>query len=152
MANQEWRMEKARALKLKNGASAPKRDIEERTFRFATRIVKLAQALPDTTAGRLFGKQILRSGTSVGANVHEAQDSPTKKDFTWRINVARCEARETLYWLKLMADTAMVPEKRLIDLRNEADELVRILTAIVKKARSTTGEERGVRKAIIRHS
>ena len=131
---------------------APKHDIAERTFRFATRVVKLAQALPDTTAGRLFGRQILRSGTSVGANVHEAQDSPTKRDFTWRINVARCEARETLYWLRLLSETAMVPERLLKDIRNEADELVRILTAIVKKARSTTGEEKGVRKAIIRHS
>ena len=73
------------------------RDIEERWFRFAARIVKLAGNLPNTATGRLFANQVLRSGTSVGANVHEAQDSPTRKDFTWRINVARCEARETLY-------------------------------------------------------
>ena len=72
-----------------NGAEwSPRRDIAGRTFRFAARVVKLAESLPDTTAGSLFAKQILRSGTSVGANVHEAQDSPTKKDFTWRINVA----------------------------------------------------------------
>ena len=132
--------------------SKPRRDIAERTFRFATRVVKLAEASPNTTAGRLFGRQILRSGTSVGANVHEAQDSPTKKDFTWRINIARCEARETLYWLRLLSETAILPERLLTDIKVEADELVRILTAIVKKARGTAGTEKGTRKAIIRHS
>lgn len=73
------------------------RDIEDRTFNFAIRVIKLASALPDTPVGRTMARQLSRSGTSIGANVQEAQDSPSKKDFVWRMNIARTEARETLY-------------------------------------------------------
>ena len=77
-------------------ASQP-RDIERRTFAFAARIVKLVNAIPRSVAGNTLGRQIVRSGTSVGANVEEAQGSQSKKDFTRRMNIARAEARETLY-------------------------------------------------------
>lgn len=120
-----------------NGRSSRNtRDIEERTFEFAVRIVKLAQALPKSLAGSTVARQVIRAGTSVGANVQEAQGSPSKRDFTWRVNVARCEAREALYWLRLIVASGLLPEKRLQDLTREANELVSILTAIVKRSRA----------------
>ncbi len=112
------------------------RDIDERTFKFAVRILKMAGAIPRTTVGGVVTRQIVRSATSIGANVTEAQGSSTKKDFVRRINIARGEARETLYWLRLIAESKLLPAGRLGDLTQEADELVRILTAIVKRSRA----------------
>ena len=111
------------------------RDIEERTFEFATRIVKLVNAAPRSTAGSVIARQVMRAGTSVGANVEEAQGAQSKKEFTRRMNIARAEARETLYWLRLIKETELFSSDRLAEILREADELVRILTAIVKKAR-----------------
>ena len=83
----------------------------------------------------MIARQIARSGTSIGANVEEAQGSHSKADFVHRMNVARREARETHYWLRLIAADGLVPAERLADLAQEAEEVVRILTAIVKTAR-----------------
>ena len=112
-----------------------KRDIEQRTFALAARIIKLVNAIPRSVAGNALGRQIVRSGTSVGANVEEAQGSQSKKDFIRRMNIARAEARETLYWLRLIKETELLPGNRLGELVQEADEPVRILTTIVKHAR-----------------
>ncbi len=112
-----------------------KRDIEQRTFAFAARVVKLVNAIPRSVAGNTLGRQLVRSGTSVGANVEEAQGSQSKKDFTRRMNIARAEARESLYWLRLILEAELFPRARLEGLIKEADELVRILTTIVKHAR-----------------
>ena len=111
------------------------RDIEMRTFAFAVRVVKLVSAIPRSIAGNTLGRQLVRSGTSVGANVEEAQGAQSKKDFIRRMNIARAEARETLYWLRLIKETELLPGNRLGELIQEADELVRILTTIVKHAR-----------------
>ncbi|MCH7807753.1 MAG: four helix bundle protein [Planctomycetes bacterium] len=111
------------------------RDIEERTFTFAVRIVKLVNAIPRTTVGAVAARQLVRSGTSVGANVEEAQGSHSKRDFAHRMNVARREAREALYWLRLVAESDLLEKERFEDIIGEADELVRILTTIVKRSR-----------------
>jgi four helix bundle protein len=110
------------------------RDIDERTLKFAVRILKMASAIPRTTSGAIVTRQVVRSATSVGANVTEAQGACTKRDFVRRINIARGEARETLYWLKLVGESGLLPPGQLSELMKEADELVRILTAIVKNA------------------
>ncbi len=110
------------------------RDIEERTFQFAVRIVKLVNAIPRSVPGAVVARQLMRAGTSVGANVEEAQGSQSKKDFTRRMNIARSEAREVLYWLRLIKETELLPGERLRELIAEADELVRILTTIVKRS------------------
>jgi len=115
-------------------AGAP-RDICERTFWFAARIIRLVQAVPRTQAGNVVARQLIRSGTSVGANVEEAQGGHTKKEFARRMNIARPEARETLYWLRLIQETELVAKSRMKDIIGEADELVRILTTIVKRTR-----------------
>jgi four helix bundle protein len=113
------------------------RDIQERTFKFSVRIVKLVDALPGSVAGGVIARQVMRAGTSVGANVEEAQGSHSKRDFTRRMNIARAEAREVLYWLRLIRETELTPIERMGEIITEADELVRILTTIVKRSRET---------------
>jgi len=113
-----------------------KRDLEDRTFQFAVRIVKLCQTL-DSEPGvpRALANQLLRSGTSVGANVAEGQGGQSRADFVSKYSIANKEARETLYWLKLLVAADIVPEHRLADLMRECDELIAILTTIVKKTK-----------------
>lgn len=111
------------------------RDIEQRTFAFAVRILKVVAALPRSTAGTTIARQLARSGTSIGANVEEAQGAHSKADFARRMNIARGEAREVHYWLRLAAESKLIPRTRLEEVIAEADELVRILTAIVKKTK-----------------
>lgn len=111
-------------------------DITERTFEFATRIVRLCQSL-DKKGGisRTLQNQLLRSGTSIGANVEEAQSGQSKADFVSKIYIACKEARETRYWLRLLIATDIVPASKLDPLTKEASELVAILTSITKSAR-----------------
>jgi len=107
-------------------------DVRGRSFAFAVRILKLVRALPRDVGGQVVARQLARSGTSVGANVEEAQASASKADFARRMNIARAEAKETLYWLRVLTESGMLPRPRLGALTSEADELVRILTTIVK--------------------
>ena len=115
---------------------AENRDIQERTFRFAVRILKLVGSLPRDAAGTAVARQLARSGTGVGANVEEAQGSHSRKEFIRRMNIARSEARETLYWLRLVVEAGILARDRLREITGEADELVRILTTIVKRSRN----------------
>jgi four helix bundle protein len=121
-----------------SGRPAPpsSRDIQERTFRFAAQVLRLVRDLPRDDAARAVSRQLARSGTSVGANVEEAQGALSKREFVHRMNIARAEARETLYWLRLARELGMLPEQHLGPALGEADELVRILTAIVKTSRA----------------
>jgi len=107
-------------------------DITERTFNFAVRIVKLYFSLPNEIRLAAPAKQLLRAGTSIGANVEEAQGGLTKKDFIHSINIAKKEARETVYWLKLWIAVKLTNLDEVQVLLNEAIELQKILTAIVK--------------------
>ena len=112
-------------------------DIKDRTFEFAVRIVELCKTLEATHGiSRTLSNQLLRSGTSVGANVEEAHGSQSKKDFTAKMYIACKEARETNYWLRLLTRCDLVPPSRLSDLQDESNQLVAILTAIVKTSRS----------------
>jgi len=115
--------------------AAPVRDITERTFRFAVRIVRLVNCLPRTVAGGVIARQVMRAGSSVGANVEEAQAASSTKEFSRRMEVAQSEAREVLYWLRLVAECGLAPKARLTELLREADELVRIITTIAKRSR-----------------
>jgi len=101
--------------------------LDERTYKFALRIIKLVSALPKTAAGEVFGRQVLRSGTSVGANVEEAFGASTKREFTYKLNIAFKEAKETHYWLRLIRDAGLVPVKRIDALIQEALEIKLIL-------------------------
>lgn len=114
---------------------ADKPDIQRRTYEMAVRIVRVVQALGRDVSSQVIAKQLARSGMSVGANVEEAQGAHSKKDFVRRMNIARTEAREVLYWLRLIADTGIMPRRRLTEITREAEEVVRILVSIVKTAR-----------------
>ena len=114
-----------------------KRDLCERTFRFAVRIVKLCQELDrKPSAGRAIGGQLLRSGTSIGANVEEGQGGQSRADFVSKYSIACKEARETHYWLRLLIAAEIFSSKKLGSLLTECDELIAILTAIIKKTKA----------------
>lgn len=109
-------------------------DITERAFRFAIRIVKLCQYLDEKPGvSRTLAKQLLRSGTSIGANLEEGKGSQSEADYLTKCSIACKEARETLYWLKLLVASEILSANRLLELTTECDELVAILTSIVKK-------------------
>lgn len=122
-------------MKRENNERKPQ-DICERTFAFSLRIVKTVNAIPRTTAGYVIARQLMRAGCSIGANVEEGRGSSTKREFTRRMSIALSEARETLYWLRLIAESEVLTKNRLKLLVQEADELVCILTTIVKRAKA----------------
>jgi four helix bundle protein len=108
-------------------------DITERSFKFALRIVNLCRFLEgERKINQVLIKQLIRSGTSVGANIEEAQAGQSRADFLSKTSVACKECRETLYWLRLISASDASLSDRLADIIKEADELVRILTSIVK--------------------
>jgi len=115
--------------------NAEMKNIQERTFEFACRIVKLHRTLTrrGATARRL-AAQLLDAGTSVGSNLEEAEAGQSRADFISKCRIALKEARESRYWLRLFAATELVPPKRLTSLIQEAHEIVAILTTIVRKA------------------
>jgi len=110
-------------------------DIRDRTFNFALRIIELSHQLPSTGASGVVAKQLVRSGTSIGANVGEATAASSKADFAYRMNVALREARETDYWLRIVEASKLVDSSRSSPLLKEAVEIMNILGAIVSSAR-----------------
>jgi len=114
----------------------PKHDLPERTFNFARRIVHLCQMLDQTPGvSRTLANQLLRSGTSIGANVEEAQAGQSRPDFINKLFIACKEARETHYWLRLVAATELIPEPRLTELLDEANQLIAILTTVIRRTK-----------------
>ncbi len=121
----------------------PNKDLEKRLFAFPLRIIRLFQRLETLSdLGRIVGKQILRAGTAIGANYQEAQAGQSRKDFISKTSIALKEAREALYWLRLIIAAKIVPDDLLTNLADEAEQLTKILGAIVvrskKKAKTTT--------------
>ena len=112
-------------------------DIQKRTFDFGVRIIKFVDRLPRTLAARELGRQVLRSGTSVAANMEEANGAESKQDFIHKVSIAYKEARETRTWLGLIREAILPNDAEVVALYNECDEIVRILYAILNKARST---------------
>lgn len=120
-----------------------KRDLCERTFQFALRIVNLCRGLSKKPGvEQILAKQLLRSGTSVGANIEEGQAAQSKPDFVSKYSIARKEARETKYWLRLLAESGIVSHDQTKELLAECNELIAILTTIIKKVQSTIDEGR----------
>ena len=111
-------------------------DLKERTKGLALRVVKLFGALPRRAEAEVIGRQLLRSGTSVGANYREAQRSRSKAEFISKIGDCLKELDESAYWLELLADTAIVPPARLSALSDECDQLIAIFTTISKRSKS----------------
>lgn len=109
------------------------RDIKERAFEFAVRVLKLTEYLSRNPINNTLVNQIIRSATSIGANIEEALGAHTKSDFAHCMNISKKEARETLYWLKMIREFNIGIAKRLGLLLMENEEIVKILTSIVKK-------------------
>jgi len=101
--------------------------IDERTYKFALRITKLISSLPHNPTSAVLGKQVLRSGTSIGANVEEAYAAVSSREFIQKMSIALKEARETHYWLRLIKDAELVTAARIDSLIQEALEIKLIL-------------------------
>ncbi len=103
--------------------------MKQRTKQFALRVMRLAGALPRNTAAQVIGKQLVRAGTSVGANYRAACRGRSKAEFVAKLGIAQEEADECWYWLELVTDGMLLSEARVRDLRREASELLAIITA-----------------------
>jgi four helix bundle protein len=110
--------------------------LKQRTKAFALRIIRLYSALPNTTVAQVLGKQILRSGTSVGAHDREAHRARSTAEFVSKLNGGLQELEETAYWLELLAESETIELSRLTPLSQEADELTAILVTLIKNAKN----------------
>ncbi len=112
-------------------------DIKERCLNFAVDIIHLANQLPKTPAGFTIAGQLIDAGTSVGANIAEAQDAISKKEFIKTVNISLKECRETLYWLVLIQRTNLLTSQNIEPQLLEGKEIRAILSAIVRKSKLT---------------
>ena len=111
-------------------------ELKARTKDFAVRVIKLFAALPKTTEAQVVGKQILRCGTSVGAQYREAQHAKSDADFISKIEGSLQELEETTYWLELLEEMHLFDSKKLESIREETKELTAISVTIAKKVKS----------------
>jgi len=114
----------------------PVKDLRDRTKDFALRILRMFSSLPKTTQAQVLGKQVLRSGTSVGANYREAFRGRSKAEFIAKCGDALRELEETAYWFELLVEGKIVEANKLSELRDECDELVAIFVTIVRRSKS----------------
>jgi four helix bundle protein len=126
---------------MKDEEEQPVFDLRVRTKDFALRIVKMFVALPKTEEARVLGKQVLRSGTSIGANYREAHRSRSKVEFVAKIGDCLKEADETSYWLELLIESGIVPAAKLTVLQDECQQLLAILTTISKNTKKRMKED-----------
>jgi four helix bundle protein len=121
------------------GNESKPRDIKERTFAFALEIVRLCRTLDGKRGtARTLGRQLLGSGTSIGANVEEAQAGQSQADFISKYNIALKEARETIYWLRLLDASEESPDGACKTLTQEAEEIARIIGSIIVNTRKNS--------------
>jgi four helix bundle protein len=112
-------------------------DLRDRTKKFALlRIIRLSSSLKGSREADVIGKQILRSGTSVGAQFRESFRSKSNADYISKIEGAIGELDETQYWLELIVEASLKPKSVIQDLMQEADELMAILTTIIRKVKA----------------
>ena len=108
--------------------------VQDKSYKFALKIIHLNRVLREK-GEYVIGKQILKSGTSVGANIEEALAGQSRADFVSKMSIASKEARETGYWLRLLRDSGILDQKCSTEYLKEIDELIRMLTSIVKTTR-----------------
>ncbi len=123
-----------------NGQISRQEELRHRTKRFALRIIHLFRHQPRSTEAQVLGKQLLRSGTSVGANYRAAGRSRSKAEFASKIGIVVEEADETVFWLECLVESEIVKEELLKDLIAEANELVAIFAASHRTARVRSGD------------
>jgi four helix bundle protein len=111
-------------------------DFRKRTKAFALRCIRLVEALPKSVVGRTLGAQLLRSGTSVGANYRAACRAKSRPDFIAKMRIVEEEADESLYWMELLAESGQVRAPLLSDIRQEGDAILALVVASIKTARA----------------
>ncbi len=112
-------------------------DLRTRTKNYALRIIRLYTALPKSDVARVLGKQLLRSGTSIGANYREGYRARSKAEYIAKLGLCLQELEESAYWLELMAEAEIIPATRLESLQDETNQLIAILTTLVKKSKQS---------------
>ena len=110
-------------------------EFKERTKQIALRVIRVVDSLPSSTIANTIGKQLLRSGTSIGANYRAACRGKSVADVVHKLAIVEEEADETIYWLELLIESQMVPETRLAPLRAEVDEIVAMTVSSIKTLR-----------------
>ena len=125
---------------------AGKDELRVRTKAYALRSIRLAEALPDNGVGRVIKSQLLRCGTSVGANYRAAKRAKSTADFISKMGTVEEEADESMYWMELIVEAGLTKEDLVGDLYREADEILAMTVASIKTARRTGNAERGTRK------
>ena len=115
-----------------------KADLRARTKQFALDIVRMYSALPKSTVAQVLGRQVLRSGTAVGANYREAYRSRSRPEFVAKIGDCLKELEETSYWFELLVEGGILDEAQFAELHGECDQLLAIMTAISKKSKIQT--------------
>ena len=109
--------------------------VKEKSFQFAVRIVNLGKYLQNEKEFVL-SKQILRSGTSIGANIRESQNAQSPADFIHKLSISQKEADETLYWLELLQETKYITEDEFLSLESDLLEIIKLLCSILKTSKS----------------
>ena len=112
-----------------------KDELSNRTKAFALRVIKLANALPNTPVARVIRDQLLRSGTSVGANYRAAKRGKSTADFISKMGTVEEEADESMYWMELIVEAGLMEEKLVSELYREADEILAMVVASIKTAK-----------------
>ena len=115
--------------------------VGEKSFAFAVRVVKLYRYLCEEKREFVLSKQLLRSGTSIGANIREALQAQGKKDFLSKMNIALKEANETLYWIELLHATEYIDDKQKESIFANSDEIASLLASIVKTTKRNLADE-----------
>ena len=110
--------------------------IKNKSFAFAIRIVKLYQFLCETKKEFVLSKQLLRSGTAVGALIREAEHAESKTDFKHKMSIAQKEINETIYWLELLKETGYLTDEQFENVNNDAVEIIKLLTSIIKSVKA----------------
>jgi four helix bundle protein len=123
-----------------NPMDETRNDLRKRTTDFALRIIRMYSSLPKSTVAQTLGKQVLRSGTSVGAQFRESQRAKSDADFINKLEGVLQEADETAYWLELLVTAEIVTAAKLEPLRKEIDEIIAILVTIVTKVKKRMGK------------
>src|ERR1700719_1716483 len=145
MLKEEWReRDKRHSRQSCEGGSEQVRatgefqkDLRDRTKAFEARIVRMFSALPKTTEAQVLGKQLLRSGTSIGANYREAFRARSKAEFISKCGDSLREIEESAYWLDLLVESGLVSAEKLAPLRQECEELTAIFVTILKRAKTS---------------
>jgi len=115
--------------------------LASKSFAFAVRIVKLYKYLCDEKKEYVLSKQLLRSGTSIGANISESQDAQSANDFISKLSIALKEARESKYWIELLKETNILTNKEANNILDDLIEVIKLLVSIIKSTKENNAKQ-----------